>query len=268
MRLTNNDRKYGPFVYGTSENIGFSIRYDTGDGGDESFDHNSIILNFGKHVLMLKLPMLIKPYEKTIKYGDKTYTDLINREWSVGYFDKYIIVRYGVQDPSLDGSEKVKCFELPWLAWTWVRKTVWDCEGNLLYVEKSGESFPKLGYNKLRNFRKLEETCKKKQFQVLDYDGAPLTASVYVAEMEWHRGRKLFAWMKYFTKPLVCKYLEIEWSDERGPRKGDWKGGIVAESWDMLPNESIEDAFKRFCSPERVDSRSSRDAPVRLVEVS
>jgi hypothetical protein len=49
---------------------------------------------------------------------------------------------------------------------------------------------------------------------------------------------------------MVKRSLDLRFSDEIGPEKGSWKGGTVGHSIDMLPSESPEAAFRRYCEQE------------------
>lgn len=56
---------------------------------------------------------------------------------------------------------------------------------------------------------------------------------------QWHR--KWLPWVK-----LVKPTISIEFSSEVGERTGSWKGGVLGCSYDLLPDETIEECLKRM----------------------
>lgn len=75
-------------------------------------------------------------------------------------------------------------------------------------------------------------------------------ATCKVEEREWHRGEGWFKWLKWFYPAKIKRSLDLSFSAEVGPQKGSWKGGTLGHGIDMLPNETVEDAFRRYCSME------------------
>jgi len=80
-----------------------------------------------------------------------------------------------------------------------------------------------------------------------NYDGTKLKATIYAEEREWRR--KWLQWTSLFND--VKKSIEIEFSEEVGPRKGSWKGGILGTSCEILPGESPLDALRRYENTKR-----------------
>lgn len=82
------------------------------------------------------------------------------------------------------------------------------------------------------------------------YDGSETVARVHIEEREWIKGR--YKWIRAITKHfsacrLVKRSLDIEFRDEVGGRKCSWKGGTIGCSEPMLPGETVEDCWRRFC---------------------
>lgn len=83
-----------------------------------------------------------------------------------------------------------------------------------------------------------------------DKDGTTTLAWVHVEEREWNRGK--WKWLRFILKRfpwgrIVRRSIQIEFLDEVGPKKGSWKGGVIGTGFEMLPNETARDCWKRFC---------------------
>ena len=74
------------------------------------------------------------------------------------------------------------------------------------------------------------------------YDGAVVPCKYWVEEMEWRP--KWLKWTKAFAK--TRRYIEVEFSQEMGPRKGSWKGGTLGCGYELLPDEHPTDCIKRM----------------------
>ena len=74
------------------------------------------------------------------------------------------------------------------------------------------------------------------------YDGAVIKATYWVEHREWRR--KWLTWCKLFT--LERNYIEIEFAEEVGKRKGSWKGGCLGCSYNLKKGETPEECIKRM----------------------
>lgn len=74
------------------------------------------------------------------------------------------------------------------------------------------------------------------------YDGAVVPCKFWVEEMEWRP--KWLKWTKAFAK--TRRYIEVEFSQEMGPRKGSWKGGTLGCGYELLSGEHPTDCIKRM----------------------
>ena len=104
------------------------------------------------------------------------------------------------------------------------------------------------GYN---NFADVSSDIKVFEiFQYTDhFDGAKILMKVNIEEREWIRG--IWGWLRAILKHIpgcrmISRVMNIEFNDEVGSEKGSWKGGIVGMSFDMLPNETLQEAAVRF----------------------
>lgn len=73
-------------------------------------------------------------------------------------------------------------------------------------------------------------------------DVQTVTAACYVERMAWRP--KWLTWTRLFE--WERRSLGITFSDEVGERAGSWKGGCTGCGWEMLPNETIEQALRRM----------------------
>lgn len=65
------------------------------------------------------------------------------------------------------------------------------------------------------------------------------TATCTVEKRKWHR-----KWFPFLAR--VQEVIDIEFNDEVGERSGSWKGGTIAMTHELLPNESIADCLTRM----------------------
>ena len=64
-------------------------------------------------------------------------------------------------------------------------------------------------------------------------------AKCTIEKRKWHR-----KWFSFLTR--VNHVIDIEFSDEVGERSGSWKGGTIGCSYDLKPNETIEQCLRRM----------------------
>lgn len=112
-------------------------------------------------------------------------------------------------------------------------------------------------------FRKKDE-CPASYFGFEDFDGEMIVAICKIEEREWHKGTGWFSWLKYFSRPLIRRDLDMEFTKEVGPEKGSWKGGTIGHSVDMIQGDTPESAFRRYCATEH-DARHSRKFKIRFI---
>jgi hypothetical protein len=62
-----------------------------------------------------------------------------------------------------------------------------------------------------------------------------------VEEMEWRR--KWLKWTSFGN--LIKRSVAVQFSEEVGPRKGSWKGGVMGISFKMLPDEHPYECMRR-----------------------
>ena len=138
------------------------------------------------------------------------------------------------------GVNKSWAWELPFFTLEHMRHDV-ECniDGKIKMVsakslKSTGKEYIPLKDNKLVNIHKYDYTDS--------YDGSVIPCTYWVEEREWRP--KWLTWTSIFKK--VKKYIEIEFSDEVGKKKGSWKGGCIGCSYDLLENETPEQCIKRM----------------------
>ena len=189
-------------------------------------------------------PMLGKPGYQWLKPGPDGrygYAETFAREYSLSYGERYVHVRYGRQ--TMDSStDKSWCKELPWLAWRFVRHTLYDLDGVSILDLENAET--KLSYS-------ARDTAQRDQpsayFEFADYDGERIKVRCRIEEREWRRGTGWFRWLAWLSSPEKSRSLDLDFSSEVGRRKGSWKGGTTGHSVSIGIGEAPESAFRRYC---------------------
>jgi len=250
-RLTDNDRNWGPFTLARWRRE-FSITLSSGDEEDTPVAKNSLrIIAFGWAIRMA-LPQIVQPHrvrheanwdEATVKrLGRNHYFETHERKFGVSLSDMgngydFLQVKFGpeIWDSS---TSKSWCMHLPWKMWDCVRHSIYEPDGTHYFTEK-----PK----KWDEYYAAKQKCPTSKFRFKDYDGKEITAECIIEEREWHRGEGRFKWLRWFYRPMIRRDLDIRFSEEVGPGKGSWKGGTVGHSIEMLPGETPEQAFRRYC---------------------
>ena len=74
------------------------------------------------------------------------------------------------------------------------------------------------------------------------YDNTVVPCKFWVEEMEWRP--KWLKWTKLFTK--TKRFIEVDFSEEMGPRKDSWKGGVIGCGFNMLSNEHPMETIRRM----------------------
>ena len=245
-RLTDNDKRFGPFEYGQTSWKNYSISFET---GDDEYLRNSLNFWFGNFVCRLPFKQIIKPYKRKIKarywsqedidrMGRDWYYEIYKREYSISVSDGAMHLRYGEQTHD-STTDKSKCYFLPWRNYSFVRHSMYDVNGNHWKTEKNTH----IDYE-------VQQKCPKVCFELEDYDGEKIIAETRMEERQYKLGTGYFKWLSWFKKDIVSKTLDIWFDKETGREKGSWKGGTVGHSIEMNKNELHESAMRRYCEQE------------------
>ena len=254
-RWGDNDRYFGPFTWSYSDAYPHWSVVLRSNGDCDTWDGRSkLSIHLGKATLIVVLPGIIRPWrqkrypgwdaETVQRVGRDWYWDVDHRKYGFSYSAGFLQVFYGrtggaVADSSL--MQQWSCF-LPWKRWRHVRRSLYDLKGELF------ETVPEQTDYETRKL--IEESCPRARFSFEDYDGKCIVATTRIEEREWHFGEGWFKWLSWFRRPKISRSLDLEFSDEVGPEKGSWKGGMIGQGFEMLPGELHEAAFRRYCEQE------------------
>jgi hypothetical protein len=238
-----------------------SFYLTSGDG--EDYSGCRFIMAFYKWFISISLPPIIKPKEEKViarswnaedvkRMGRNWYINYNEKRYGVSYGDNHLSFKYGLNGIRNSSKEQKSWgFFLPWNEWDMVRHSLYDLEGKEFWTFKGKFTFrPREGSTEKSaydQFCEAKEKCPKVTFSFKDFDDEEILATTFIEEREWHRGEKMFKWLRYFCTPRISRSLDIHFSKETGKRKGSWKGGTIGHGINMLDGELHEDAFKRYC---------------------
>lgn len=214
---------------------------------DDEREYAQLCISWRNTSKYFKIPNIIKPKIITVAnhYRPEQYgsvrQELIEQRYGFQIYEEYCWIMYGnhTHDSS---TEQHLSFNLGWRDHTFVRWSAYDTDHQFV------EHFELKGIKKwdMKDVDTIRDNLPKVQIRFNDYDGEEIIATCNIEEREWHIGRGLWAWLKYFNKPLIVRVIEIEFNKETGKRKGSWKGGTIGCSEIIAPSESIFDSFSRY----------------------
>lgn len=260
-KLTDDDRRLGPIVYGrTSGWRPLSLVWSSGGGEDNEPGNTLTAYAFG-WCARVGVPSLIPPYRvkhvavswdaaTVARLGRDWYFEVFPREYGFSLSEGFLQVFFGAQTGDSSTTQDW-AKHLPWTQWRFVRISLYDASGNLFWARTEKQR------GEWRAEFDATEACPKVSFKFDDYDGKRITATTHIAERQWKFGAGWFWWLSVFRADKVVRSLTLNFSEEVGPEKGSWKGGITGHGIDMLPGELHEDAFRRYCAREH-EHKSSR----------
>jgi hypothetical protein len=239
-RLSDNDKHWWKFTFAKWKN---RICFEVSSGDDEDPENYIMACIFGQ-VIRLQIPNILKP---TGKYSEhrRQYGFSLTRENGESY--NFLSIDYGPQTHD-SSTNKTWCYFLPWTEKRMVRHAIYNPDGSHFFTEEK---------RKWDEYYKKKQECPSVKFEFQDYDGKIITATCIIEEREWHHGSGWFKWLKYFNKPIIRRTLDLAFSSEVGPEKGSWKGGTVGHSTEMLPGDTPEMAFRRYCEMEHNHRRKN-----------
>jgi hypothetical protein len=236
-----------------SSTLGLALSSGSGD-----YPGCKLTIQFPGFYITLRLPQgLLKPEcrkvtpgwdEATIeRLGRDWYWDCMERRYGGYLHDGFLCIHHGrhTMDSSTDQSWG---WFLPWTQWRFVRHSLYDLDGRKLCDLPQWSR--KLGGDWFDHRRKEDVEIDKQpkaHFDFLDYDGEAIKVRCRVEEREWRFGTGYFKWLSLFRRARISRTVDLDFSKEVGRRKGSWKGGTVGHAVDLLPGESVEFAFRRYC---------------------
>lgn len=235
---------------------------------------NTLTIGLGGYYKKWLLPFsIIKPvldYTSSFKRGNEEipYSVYKEREYKISYNKEegYINLDWNYVDNMLYNITKHKSYS-KWITLFWGNFSCSCSKWQLLNLDKSlYKDITKLDYEIKHELEKQQQYI---EFTFLDYDKEEITAIGKLCRRVYNYGNmnKVTRWMmKFFRKPIDNIYLEIEFNSEIGPSKGSWKGGTTGQGVQLLPNETPEEAFERYCTdPEVRGFRSSNLTNMTLI---
>lgn len=270
-RLTDNDKNWGPFTIARWRNT-FCAAFNT--SGEEDKESNLLLVAFG-WALRIAMPNIIPPYRKRVeanwdaetvkRLGRNHYFNIDQREFGfslsiMGNGYDFFQIKYGRQTHDSD-TDKTWSAHLPWKQWECVRHSLYTPYGNHFYTHPHWKVQRR---TKAKAFYDMKNECPSIRFGFEDYDGEMIVATCRIEEMEWHRGEGWFSWLKWFYPARIRRSLDLSFSSEVGPEKGSWKGGATGHGIEMLPRETPQQAFERYCAKEH-DARQGRKFKIRFI---
>lgn len=240
-RWSDNDHQVGPFTFTYRETWRpFAMILSSGSAEHESPGCCIRLQAFGA-TLICELPQIIKPWRKWVKFShppkDGGYWDEYPREYGWSLNDGHLHICLGAQTHDSITTQDWSCF-LPWTEWRVVANRIYNADGSLV-----GD----VAGLKWNDRRRTEDTATRAHFDMIDHDGERITVATHASETEWRLGTGWFKWLGYLVPKKRYRGLDLAFSSETGPEKGSWKGGTVGTSIDMLPGETYEQAFRRYC---------------------
>lgn len=256
-RLTDNDRHIGRFItYARCSPHWRPLRvvYSSGGGDDNEKANNLTVYAFG-WILRILLPALLQPWRRWVdtsgyKWASPAggYFDEHPREYGFSLSDGFLQVFLGAQTHDSTTTQSWSKF-LPWTQWRHIRHSFYDGEGRHFWTEWDRPRGFKLR-DDWQAQQAIKAACPAVVFEFDDFDGKRIRATCRVEEREWKFGTGWFKWLSLFRAPRIRRSLDLDFSEEVGPEKGSWKGGILGTGIEMMPNETPEAAFRRYCEQE------------------
>lgn len=167
--------------------------------------------------------------------------DCDSAAWGFNYHGNKIWLYIGGSG-NYEGGRKWKTFTMPWDP-TWIRRSTL-IKGNPNYWHHETKKNPKEwnGVN-VGSYEWLKIYRYKETHPYIDsYDGTTVNATLSMVETEW---RPLwFQWTSLFAKKST--FIDIEFDQEVGKQKGEWKGGCIGCSYEIKTGETMLQCLKRM----------------------
>lgn len=170
------------------------------------------------------------------------------------YDGHHFVLQYGARTHSSSDTKQWSTF-LPWTQQRLFEKVLIDANTEQPYYISMAN---KKGHVDFNDWYKQKEAMPKRLYQLLDYDGAEITAEVFASEMTYLRGTGSFHWVSWFTKPIVYRHIDISFSAEVGRQKGSWKGGILGTSYPIPMGQTADQAMRLYVAS-RAGNGNHRD---------
>ena len=253
-RWGDNDTHLGPLTFAFREKWRpWAIVLSSGSEERESTGCNIRFQAFGA-TMICELPQVVKPWRRWVDLtgrawasGSSGYWDEHPREYGFTLNEGHLHVKLGAQTHDSSTTEDWSWF-LPWAQWRQVAHRIYNADGSL-----AGE-VATLPWDQRRE---IADRATRVSFEIIDYDGERIGVETYVEEREHRLGTGWFRWLGFIVPKRRYRSLDMKFDKEAGPEKGSWKGGMIGTGAKMLPGDTHEQAFRRFCNEEH-RSKSGR----------
>lgn len=242
-RWSDNDRHLGPLTFAYRETWRpLTLMLSSGSDEHESPGCCIRFQAFGVTAIC-ELPQIIKPWRRWVDLRGKEwarsdgYWDEHPREYGVCLSDGHLSVHLGAQTMDSSTTQDWGYF-LPWTQWRQIAHRLYNIDGSV-----AGD----VASQPWDRHREIRDGIQKAQFSIIDHDGEHIEIETYVEEREWRRGTGWFRWLGFVAPKKRRRSLDISFKSECGPEKGSWKGGTTGTGIEMLPSETQEQAFRRYC---------------------
>jgi hypothetical protein len=230
------------------------------DSGSEEYPGCHLRLRGFGHTVLIELPPVVRPWRQKVQAGwDAATVARLGRDWYWNIYPReygfqinqggFLQVFLGRQTHD-SITEQSWSMHLPFTQWRHVRFSLYDPEGNHVWTQFDSARVG--GFDAFSAQRQAVERCPSVSFEFDDYDGERITARAHIEEREWRFGAGWFRWLSLFRRARVRRALDLQFSKETGPQKGSWKGGTMGHGLDLLPGETIEAGFRRYCAGHRM----------------
>jgi hypothetical protein len=257
-RWSDDDRNWGPFTWAyspTYAHVAMVLKADVHEDGD--CGTASLRITLGRYTLIVSLPQIIKPHlrrvypewdQATVARLGRNYYDLASeRAYGASYSEGFLQVYRGLRTHD-SSTDRTWGYFLPWTQWRQVAHRIYNADGSLVADVVPAEA--KLGSRWHEVWRDIKDRATKAHFAIIDFDGERIEVETYAEEREWRLGTGWFRWLGYIAPVKRRRSLDMSFKKEVGPEKGSWKGGMMGTGIEMLPGETHEQAFRRFCYEE------------------
>jgi len=132
---------------------------------------------------------------------------------------------------------KTHHFDMPW-HWKWVRTSALHRDGSWIHETKGDrKDFWQVIWKEA-----LWHAEYPYRYVLTDGTIQDVTAEIRVEEREWR-----WKWLTWLPFPKsVSRTIDIKFSDEVGPERGSWKGGVMGCSYKMRDGELPEQTLRRM----------------------
>lgn len=255
-RWGDNDLNFGPLTF--ARDTSYHPLAMVLASGDEEYPGAGFRLSGFGFTFIIALPgWVLRPYRTRVdaktwdaatieRLGRDWYWDIDRREYGFSLSDGHLGISLGRQTMDSRTEQSWGCF-LPWTQWRHVRHSFYGLDGeHVATLPDTGESYLS-DPGRWERERSIAAATPTVSFDFDDFDGERIAVTTKIEEREWLFGTGWFKWLSLFRKPEISRSLDLEFSSEVGRRKGSWKGGTLGHGVEMLPGESHEEAFRRYC---------------------